>query len=57
MWDSGSTDSMKKRMHINPYKSKLRANKAEYITAACPYKTTHDVKVSFSMPEFSIRKL
>ena len=30
---------------MNTYKSKLRANKANYRTTACPYKTTHDVKV------------
>ena len=39
---------------MNTYKSKLRANKAKYIPAAGPYKTTNNVKVPFNMPEFSI---
>ena len=56
LWDSGSTNSMINRKHINTYKYKLRSNKAEYRTAACPYKTTHDVKVPFSMSKVSIRK-
>ena len=44
------------RKHINPYKSKLKGKKFEYITPAGSYTTTHDVKVPFSMIEFSIRK-
>ena len=55
--DSGATDSMIKCKHINNYKSKLRANKVEYITAAVPYTTTHSVKVPFSMPYFLAEKL
>ena len=43
--------------HINPYKYKLRAKKVEYNTTSGPYKTTHDVKVPFSMPKFSNRKI
>ena len=53
----GSTNSMIKSKHINPYKSKLRANKVEYSTASGLYKTTHDVKVPFSMTDFSNRNI
>ena len=45
-----STNIMIKHKHIYPYKPKLRDKKAKYIMEACPYKTTHDVKVIFSMP-------
>ena len=38
--------------HINPYNYKLRANKVEYSTAAGPYKTTNDAKVSFIISDF-----
>ena len=43
--------------NINPYGSKLRDNKVKYSTADGLYTTTNDVKVPFSMPEFSIRKI
>ena len=33
------------------------SNKVEYSTAAGVYCTTHDVKVTFYMPEFSSRKI
>ena len=33
------------------------AKKAEYNTASGPYKTTHDVKVTFIMPQFSNRNI
>ena len=56
-WDIVSTDSMIKRNHVNHFKSKLRYNKVEYNTAYWLYKNTHDVKVPFSMPEFSNRKI
>ena len=57
LWEIGSNHRMIERKHINPYKSKLRANKVEYNTASGPYKTTHDAKVPFSMPQFSNRKI
>ena len=57
MWYRGSTNSTINRKHINPYKSKIRSNKAEYSTASGPYRTTHDVKVPFIMPEFSRRNV
>ena len=50
LWDILPTNSMIKINHINPYKSKLRAKKVYPITASVLYKTTHDVKVPFSMP-------
>ena len=35
----------------------MRYNKVEYSTAAGPYCTTHDAKVPFFIPDFSIRKI
>ena len=35
----------------------MRSNKVEFSTAAGPYCTIHDVKVSFCMPEFSSSKI
>ena len=35
----------------------MRSNKLEYGTSKGPYCTTHDVKVPFSVPEFSITKI
>ena len=43
--------------HINPYKSKLRADKFKYSTSAGLYKTTHYVKVPFIMPALSSSKI
>ena len=41
--------------HLNTYSYKLKSNKVYQITASGLYKTTHDVKVPFRMPEFSVR--
>ena len=35
----------------------MRSNKVEYGTAAGMYCKTHDVKVTFCMPEFSISNI
>ena len=51
MCDSEYTKTMIKCKHINTYKYKLRDQKIEYSTAAGPYKTTHGVKVLFSLPD------
>ena len=57
LWDSRTTNIMMKRKHTKQYERKMRSNKVEYITAAGIYCTTHDVKVHFCMPEFSISKI
>ena len=57
LWQIGSTDIMIKPNNVNPNNSKLRANKFQYNMAFGPYKTTHDVKVLFIMPQFSNRKI
>ena len=57
LWDSGATNRMIKRRHTKPSKQNMHSNKLEYITAAGPYYMIHDVKVSFCIPEFSIRKI
>ena len=38
-------------------KAKMRSNKVEYSKAAGPYCTTHDIKVSFCIREFSSIKI
>ena len=43
--------------HINPYKSKLRADKVEYSKSSGLYTTTHDVKVPFIILEISSSKI
>ena len=57
MWDSGAINSTIKRNYINPYDSKLRANNFKYIKADGPYKTTHGLKVTFSILYFYRRKI
>ena len=48
---------MIKRKHINYYRSEIRTNKVKYTMDAGPYRTANDVKVPFSIPEFSRRKI
>ena len=43
--------------HTKHYERKMWFNKVEYSTAAGVYCTTHDVKVPFFIPEFSISKI
>ena len=57
LWDSDAPDITIKKNHIKIYKVKLRVNKVEYIMAADLYSTTHDMKVPFSMREFSSSKI
>ena len=57
LWDIGDTDSMIKQRHTKHYEHKMRSNKVECSTAAGVYCTTHDVKVTFCMPELSSSKI
>ena len=57
LWENGYTYRMINLDNINPYKSKLRSTKVYYSTVAGSYKTTHDMKVPISMPDFSSRKI
>ena len=57
LWDSGATDSMIKIRHTKNYERKMWSKKVENSTAAGVYWNTHDVKVPFCMPEFSIRNI
>ena len=45
-----------KLKYMNPYNSKLRANKVKYSTSDGPFIINNDVKVTFIMTEFYIRK-
>ena len=56
LWDSGATDSMLKRRQTKHYERNIRSNKVEYSTASGVYCNTNDVKVSFCMQTFCIRK-
>ena len=57
LWNRGATNSMIKRQHTNHYEQKVRSNRVYYITATGVYCTTHDVKVTFCMPELSGSKI
>ena len=57
MWYIGSTNSKIKMRHTKPYKRKMNYNKVEYSTAAQLFCKTHDIKVMFCMPKFSIIKI
>ena len=57
LWYSRATNIMIKRQHTKPYERNICSNKVEYSTAVGPYCITHDVKVPFCIPEFSIRKI
>ena len=57
MWYSGAIDSTTKRRHTNHYERKTRSNKVEYSTDDGVYCATHDVQVTFFMPEFSSSKI
>ena len=45
------------RKHTKHYKRKIPSNKLEYITDNGVYFLTHDIKVTFCMPEFYISKI
>ena len=57
LWDSGATNIMIKIRHTKYYDCKMRSNKVEYCTSTGFYSTTHDVKVTFWMPDFSSNKI
>ena len=56
LWDSIDTNIMINRKNTKNYEHKMYYNKVEYNTAAGVYCTTHDVKVTLCMPEFSSSK-
>ena len=43
--------------NIDTYKSQIISNNIQYSIAAGPYSTTHDMKVSFIIPDLSIRNI
>ena len=57
LWDIRATDSMINRKHTKHYERKMWSNNVEYSTSVDMYCTTHDVKVSLCMLEFSISKI
>ena len=57
LWYSGATNIMMNRKHTGPYYHEMLPNKVYYSTFPWPYKTTHNVKVTFCMPEFYISKI
>ena len=48
---------MIKRQHTKPYECQMCSNRVEYSTDPGPYCTTHGVRVTFCMAEFSGSKI
>ena len=57
LWYSGANNSIIKIKHTKYYERRMRSNNVEYSTAVGTYCTTHEVKVTFCMPEFSSSKI
>ena len=57
LWDSRNTDRVVKRKRTKNNKHKMRSNKVKCSTAAGPYCTTHDVKVTFCLPDVYSSKI
>ena len=56
-WDSGATEIRINIKHTKYNERNIWSNKVEYSTANGVYCKTHDAKVPFCIPEFSIRKV
>ena len=52
LWDIRATNIVINRKHTRPCERIIRSNKADCITEAGPYCTTHDIKVPFYIPDF-----
>ena len=53
LWDSVSNNITIKRLHTKPYGRNMNSNKVECSTSSGQYCTTHDIKMTFFMNEFS----
>ena len=57
LWYRVANNRMIKRRHNKPYYPKICSNKVDCTKATGLYCITHDVKVKFCMPQFSISKI
>ena len=57
LWYSGAKNIMIESKCIGTYDCKMRSNKVEYSITAGTYCTTQNDKMTFCMPEFSIRDI
>ena len=57
LWDGGASDSMVKRSYVRKFKDKFKHNPQIYDTAAGEYTSEYEVKINFTMPEFSGSKI
>ena len=48
---------MVKKSFVRKFREKFRKNKQEYDTAGGTYTSNYDVKIDFTMPEFSASKI
>ena len=57
LWDSRATNSMINIKHTKYYEHNMRSIKLEYSTSIGLYYTTHGVKITLFIREFSISKI
>ena len=57
LWDGGASHSMIRRTYVDKFRKDFRDNKITYDTAGGDYSTKHDVKINFTLPEFSSSKI
>ena len=57
LWDGGASDSMVKKSYVRKFRDKFKHNLQVYDTAAGKYTSEYEVKINFTMPEFSGSKI
>ena len=57
LWDGGASDSMVKKSYVRKFRDKFKHNLQVYDTAAGEYTSEYEVKINFTMPEFSGSKI
>ena len=57
LWDGGASDSMIKKSYVRKFKDKFQHSPQIYETAAGEYTSEYQVKINFTMPEFSGSKV
>ena len=53
LWDGGASHSIINYSYVKKFKSRFQRNETIYDTAGGEYKTKYDIKIDFTMPEFS----
>ncbi len=57
LWDGGASHSIINYSYVKKFKSKFRKNETIYDTVGGEYKIKYDIKIDFTMPEFSSSKV